>query len=103
MEYSTLEVSSTNPVCLIFEDCSPNLMQGQFAMTHQAVLAAVTAQAQMQMQAAYPPPSETTTNSFPHSMLPAVSPVPLQQMSSVPEVNFTRKINMIDSLILPYI
>ncbi|CAL9047690.1 probable WRKY transcription factor 4 [Musa acuminata AAA Group] len=58
---------------------------GQFAMTHQAVLAAVTAQAQMQMQAAYPPPSETTTNSFPHSMLPAVSPVPLQQMSSVPE------------------
>ncbi|WOK95056.1 putative WRKY transcription factor 4 [Canna indica] len=56
---------------------------GQFAMTHQAVLAAVTAQAQMQMQAAYPPKAETIINSF--SMLPTVSPVPLQQMSPVAE------------------
>ncbi|KAJ0989540.1 hypothetical protein J5N97_007896 [Dioscorea zingiberensis] len=53
---------------------------GQFAMTHQAVLATVTAQAQMQLQAAYPSSSsELTTASFPQPMLSAISPVPLQQ------------------------
>ncbi|KAG0491297.1 hypothetical protein HPP92_004249 [Vanilla planifolia] len=52
---------------------------GQFAMTHQAVLATVTAQAQLQLQAAYPSPSGTLTNSLSQPMLPHMSPVPLQQ------------------------
>ncbi|KAG6486930.1 hypothetical protein ZIOFF_055511 [Zingiber officinale] len=59
--------------------------EGQFAMTHQAVLAAVTAQAQLQMQVAYPSPSETKTKSFPQPISPTVSPVPLQQISPTPE------------------
>ncbi|XP_074569323.1 putative WRKY transcription factor 4 [Curcuma longa] len=58
---------------------------GQFAMTHQAVLAAVTAQAQLQMQVAYPSASETKTKSFPQPISPTVSPVPLQQISPTPE------------------
>ncbi|XP_078443167.1 WRKY DNA-binding protein 32 [Wolffia australiana] len=43
---------------------------GQFAMTHQAVLATVTAHAQMQLQTAY-----TTT-----SLISTATPVPLQQV-----------------------
>ncbi|KAJ8477619.1 hypothetical protein OPV22_021346 [Ensete ventricosum] len=53
---------------------------GQFAMTHQAVLATVTAQAQMQAQAACPSSSNSVTNSFPQPMLSTVSPMPLQQL-----------------------
>ncbi|XP_042459554.1 probable WRKY transcription factor 4 isoform X1 [Zingiber officinale] len=60
---------------------------GQFAMTHQAVLAAVTAQAQMQMQVAYPSPSETKTNSFPQPISPTVSPMLLQQISPASETH----------------
>lgn len=48
---------------------------GQFSMSHQAVLATVTAQAQMQLQAAYPSPSGSVNNSFGRSVLPP----PLQQ------------------------
>ncbi|RZS12042.1 hypothetical protein BHM03_00043454 [Ensete ventricosum] len=53
---------------------------GQFAMTHQAVLATVTAQAQMQTQAACPSSLNSVTNSFPQPMLSTVSPMPLQQL-----------------------
>nr|AQX44235.1 WRKY DNA-binding protein [Phalaenopsis equestris] len=42
---------------------------GQFSMSHQAVLATVTAQAQMQLQAGYPSPSGSLKNSSPQSML----------------------------------
>ncbi|KAL0910622.1 hypothetical protein M5K25_021623 [Dendrobium thyrsiflorum] len=52
---------------------------GQFSMSHQAVLATVTAQAQMQLQAGYPSPSGSLKNSVPHSMLPPMNPSPLQQ------------------------
>nr|WFL37677.1 WRKY transcription factor 25 [Crocus sativus] len=51
---------------------------GQFTMTHQAVLATVTAQAQMQLQAAYPSTPEVLANSFSRPMLSSISPVPLQ-------------------------
>ncbi|KAJ6829126.1 putative WRKY transcription factor 4 isoform X1 [Iris pallida] len=52
---------------------------GQFAMTHQAVLATVTAQAQMQLQTSYSSSPE---------VLSSVTPVPLQsQPSSAPEEN----------------
>ncbi|KAK1275883.1 putative WRKY transcription factor 4 [Acorus gramineus] len=59
--------------------------QGQFAMSHQAVLASVTAQAikaqaQMQMQAGYPPSSGLLLTSFTESTLSALSPRPLQQL-----------------------
>lgn len=52
---------------------------GQFSMSHQAVLATVTAQAQMQLQTGYPSPSGSLKNSLPQSMLPPLSPSPLQQ------------------------
>ncbi|XP_020265741.1 probable WRKY transcription factor 4 isoform X2 [Asparagus officinalis] len=53
------------------------------AMTHQAVLATVTAQAHMQLQAAYPPSSEALVSPS-HSA--SVDPEPLQQKPpSVPE------------------
>ncbi|XP_008778954.1 probable WRKY transcription factor 4 [Phoenix dactylifera] len=60
---------------------------GQFAMTHQAALATVTAQAQMQLQAAYPSSSsELASTSVSQPMLSTISPVPLQQRpSAVPE------------------
>nr|WFL37683.1 WRKY transcription factor 31 [Crocus sativus] len=47
-------------------------------MTHQAVLATVTAQAQMQLQAAYPSTPEALANSFSRPMLSSISPVHLQ-------------------------
>ncbi|XP_020102354.1 probable WRKY transcription factor 3 [Ananas comosus] len=50
--------------------------KGQFAMTHQAALASVTAQAQLQLQALNSQPS-----SLPHPILPTVSPAQLQQRS----------------------
>lgn len=53
---------------------------GQFSMSHQAVLATVTAQAQMQLQAGYPSPSGSLKNSFPLSMLPSFSPPHFQQI-----------------------
>lgn len=46
------------------------ILQGQFAMTHQAVLATVTAHAQMQLQTGYTSPSVIST----------ISPLPLQQV-----------------------
>ncbi|XP_073118143.1 probable WRKY transcription factor 32 [Elaeis guineensis] len=53
---------------------------GQFAMTHQAALATVTAQAQMQLQAAYPSSSsELVSTSVPQTMLSNISPVSFQQ------------------------
>nr|XP_010908246.1 probable WRKY transcription factor 4 isoform X2 [Elaeis guineensis] len=60
---------------------------GQFAMTHQAVLATVTAQAQMQLQAAYPSSSsELVSTSVSQPMSSTNSPVPLQQRpSTVPD------------------
>lgn len=54
-------------------------MQGQFSMSHQAVLATVTAQAQMQLQAGYLSPSSSLKKSLPQSMLSPLSPSPLQQ------------------------
>ncbi|KAG0463190.1 hypothetical protein HPP92_021666 [Vanilla planifolia] len=52
---------------------------GQFAMTHQAALATVTAQAQMQLQAGYPSSSSASTNSLPQSILLPTSPMQLKQ------------------------
>ncbi|KAG1363713.1 putative WRKY transcription factor 4 [Cocos nucifera] len=53
---------------------------GQFGMTHQAALATVTAQAQMQLQAAYPSSSsELVATSVPQIMLSNISPVSFQQ------------------------
>ncbi|KAK8916761.1 putative WRKY transcription factor 4 [Platanthera zijinensis] len=52
---------------------------GQFSMSHQAVLATVTAQAQMQLQVAYPSPSGLLNNSFGRSVLPSLSPPSVQQ------------------------
>ncbi|XP_017695965.1 probable WRKY transcription factor 4 isoform X1 [Phoenix dactylifera] len=53
---------------------------GQFAMTHQAVLATVTAQAQMQLQASYPSSStELVSTSVPQPMLSNFGPVSFQQ------------------------
>nr|QIL87960.1 putative WRKY transcription factor 4 [Lilium longiflorum] len=49
---------------------------GQFAISHQAVLATVTAQAQMQLQAAQPSSSELRQS----VLQSTISPVPLQQM-----------------------
>ncbi|RWW11332.1 hypothetical protein GW17_00025062 [Ensete ventricosum] len=62
---------------------------GQFAMTHQAVLATVTAQAQMQLQAVCPSSSPNPiADSFPQPMLSTASPIPLQQMPPpTPELN----------------
>ncbi|KAK1268941.1 putative WRKY transcription factor 32 [Acorus gramineus] len=51
-----------------------------FAMSHQAVLASVTAQAHMQMQAGYSPSSNLLATSFTESMLATHSPAPLQQL-----------------------
>ncbi|CAL9042274.1 unnamed protein product [Musa banksii] len=64
---------------------------GQFAMTHQAVLATVTAQAQMQLQAVCSSSSpKPIADSFPQPMLSTVSPIPLQQMPPpTPELNKT--------------
>ncbi|KAJ8459438.1 hypothetical protein OPV22_032364 [Ensete ventricosum] len=64
---------------------------GQFAMTHQAVLATVTAQAQMQLQAVCPSSSPNPiADSFPQPMLSTASPIPLQQMPPpTPELNKT--------------
>jgi len=57
-------------------------------MTHQAVLATVTAQAQLQLQAAYPSSSEALATSFPQPT--PISPAPLQQRPSlIPEGNFS--------------
>ncbi|KAG1327549.1 putative WRKY transcription factor 4 [Cocos nucifera] len=56
---------------------------GQFAMTHQAVLATVTAQAQMQLQASYPSSSsELVSTSVPQPISSMISPVPLQHRPS---------------------
>nr|AQX44162.1 hypothetical protein [Apostasia odorata] len=60
---------------------------GQFAMTHQAVLATVTAQAQMQLQAGYPSPSGTLPSSFQQVLSPVSSPVPHPKMLPAPEEN----------------
>ncbi|WOL05549.1 putative WRKY transcription factor 4 isoform X1 [Canna indica] len=51
-------------------------LTGQFAMTHQAVLATVTAQAQMHLQVTC---SSSSSNSM-TNMLSTISPMPLQQM-----------------------
>ncbi|XP_072970464.1 probable WRKY transcription factor 4 [Typha angustifolia] len=59
----------------------PPGFKGQFAMTHQAVLASVTAQAQMQLQASNPSSSELLASSFPHPKVPAASPIPLKVRS----------------------
>ncbi|KAJ6834177.1 putative WRKY transcription factor 4 isoform X1 [Iris pallida] len=60
---------------------------GQFTMTHQAVLATVTAQAQMQLQTAYSSP-EVLANSVSQPVLSSITPLPLQsQPSSAPEEN----------------
>ena len=54
------------------------VMQGQFAMTHQAVLATVQAHAQMQLQTTFSSPSVIST----------INPLPLQQVPPpVSEVN----------------
>ncbi|CAL9078381.1 unnamed protein product [Musa textilis] len=63
---------------------------GQFAMTHQAVLATVTAQAQMQLQAVCTSSPKPIADSFPQPMLSTASPIPLQQMPPpTPELNKT--------------
>lgn len=58
-------------------------------MTHQAVLATVTAQAQMQLQAVCSSSSpKPIADSFPQPMLSTASPIPLQQMPPpTPELN----------------
>ncbi|WOL19061.1 putative WRKY transcription factor 4 [Canna indica] len=59
---------------------------GQFAMTHQTVLATVTAQAQLQVQAAHSP-SELTTTTLSQHVLPTGRSESFQQMSPGTETN----------------
>ncbi|XP_010942092.1 probable WRKY transcription factor 32 [Elaeis guineensis] len=55
-------------------------LTGQFAMTHQAVLASVTAQALMQLQKAYPSSSsDFLRNSVPQPQISNITLLPLQQ------------------------
>ncbi|XP_010929160.1 probable WRKY transcription factor 32 [Elaeis guineensis] len=54
-------------------------LSGHFAVTHQAVLASVTAQALLQLQKSYPSSSDFLRNSVPQPQLSNVTLVPLQQ------------------------